>query len=125
MFEVNAECDFAAGHALRGYFGKCENKHGHNYKVHATVAGESLDEIGSLIDFKVLCSAMNRVLDQLDHQYLNNIPPFTEVNPSAENIANYIFHQIQVQLKETGKGKAQLLKVKAWETDRNSATYFE
>jgi len=93
MFEVSVEDTFAAGHALRGYRGKCENPHGHNYKVQITLAGDSLDPIGLLYDFKDLKAAMGEVVDRLDHQYLNDIAPFQEQNPSAENMARYFYQE--------------------------------
>ena len=99
MFEVSVEDSFAAGHALRGYRGKCENPHGHNYKVRITLHGEQLDNIGLLFDFKDLKAAMNQVIDRLDHQYLNDIAPFKELNPSAENMAKYFYEECNTLLR--------------------------
>ena len=125
MFEVCVENSFSAGHALRGYQGKCENPHGHNYKVRVTLAGDTLNNIGLLVDFKELKSVMNQAIDQLDHQYLNDIEPFREENPSAENIARHIYRSIKARLiLETG-GSIQIKKVKVWETASSAATYFE
>src|SRR5436853_3360467 len=98
MFEVSVEESFAAGHALRGYRGKCENPHGHNYKVRITLQGDRLDNIGLLWDFKELKTAMNQVIDRLDHQYLNDIEPFKQDNPSAENIAKYFYQETRERL---------------------------
>jgi 6-pyruvoyltetrahydropterin/6-carboxytetrahydropterin synthase len=125
MFEINAEGGFAAGHALRGYRGKCENQHGHNYKVLVTLGGEKLNEIGLLIDFGDLRAMMNQVFDKLDHQNINDLPDFKETNPSAENLASYIYHEMQTLLCKAGNTQVRLLRVRVWETDRNSATYFE
>jgi 6-pyruvoyltetrahydropterin/6-carboxytetrahydropterin synthase len=125
MFEVCVENSFSAGHALRGYQGKCENPHGHNYKVRVTLAGDALNNIGLLVDFKELKSVMNQAIDQLDHQYLNDIEPFREENPSAENIARHLYRSIKARLiLETG-GSVQIKKVKVWETASSAATYFE
>ena len=121
MFEVTIEETFAAGHALRNYRGKCENVHGHNYRCQVTVEGEELNEIGLLVDFVELKRALHSVVDRLDHQWLNDYPPFNVINPSAENIAKYIYDEIQSGL-ETKNG-ARLAAVKLWETDTASAIY--
>src|SRR5882672_9928759 len=84
MFEVTVEDTFAAGHYLRNYKGKCENPHGHNYKVRVTLAGKELDKAGLLLDFKDLREVMKHVIDRLDHQMINDLEPFTTINPSAE-----------------------------------------
>ena len=125
MFEVSVEDTFAAGHALRGYRGKCENPHGHNYKVQITLSGESLDNIGLLYDFKDLKAAMGEVVDRLDHQYLNDIAPFNEQNPSAENMARYFYQECTAKLKTATGGRVHVKQVKIWETDTTTATYFE
>ena len=125
MFEVSVEDTFAAGHALRGYRGKCENPHGHNYKVRITLAGESLDTIGLLYDFKDLKAAMNQIIDRLDHQYLNDIEPFKVENPSAENMARFFYHEANSRLRATTDGRVRVKEVKIWETDTTTATYFE
>jgi 6-pyruvoyltetrahydropterin/6-carboxytetrahydropterin synthase len=125
MYEVSVEDSFAAGHALRGYRGKCENPHGHNYKVQVTLMGEKLDNIGLLLDFRELKNAMNSVIDRLDHQYLNDIAPFIELNPSAENMAKYFYDEIGRSLHEKTDGRVRVKHVKLWETDTTTATYFE
>ncbi len=125
MFEVSVEDTFAAGHALRGYRGKCENPHGHNYKVRITLAGEELDTIGLLYDFKDLKAALGEVMDRLDHQYLNDIDPFRELNPSAENMARYFYRELGSILRKSTNGRVHVKQVKIWETDTTTATYFE
>ena len=125
MFEVSVEDTFAAGHALRGYRGKCENPHGHNYKIRITLSGEELDNIGLLYDFKDLKAAMGEVVDRLDHQYLNDIAPFTELNPSAENMARYFYQECTARLKSKTEGRVRVKEVRVWETDTSIATYFE
>jgi len=121
MFEITIEETFAAGHALRNYKGKCENVHGHNYRCQVTVTGEELDEIGLLVDFVELKKVVHGVLDRMDHQWLNEFPPFDVLNPSAENMARYIYDEVSLGLK-TQRG-VRLDAVKLWETDTASATY--
>lgn len=120
MFEVSVEYAFAAGHALRGYKGKCENVHGHNYKVQVTVAGERLDSTGLLIDFVELRAVIKTLVERLDHRFLNDLPPFDQINPSAENLAKYLSDELEPTLRERS---ASLRKVTVWETDTTSATY--
>ena len=121
MFEVTVEQTFAAGHALRNYKGKCENVHGHNFKVQVVIEGERLDETGLLVDFLDVKSSMRAVIDRLDHVFLNDISPFDVKNPSAENIAEYFFTEISANLKAAVP--IRLREVKVWETDIQSATY--
>ena len=120
MFEISAEYTFAAGHALRGYKGKCENVHGHNYKVQVTVAGDSLNSIGLLMDFVDLRAAIKGLVDRLDHRFLNDLPPFDQLNPSAENLAKYFYDGLEPQVREQGN---RVSAVKVWETDTTSATF--
>ncbi len=122
MFEVTVEETFAAGHALRGYKGKCENVHGHNYRVRVTLAGPKLDPIGLLYDFVHLKEIMRRVIGSLDHKFLNDYPPFDTINPSAENIAKYFYEEAAKQMKETPDG-ARIAEIKIWETDTSAAVY--
>ena len=121
MFEVSVEDTFAAGHALRNYRGKCENVHGHNYRVQVTFSGPELDSIGLLVDFVEVKKLMGAVVDRLDHQFLNELPPFDVLNPSAENIAKYFYDEISGGL---GQSKpVRLGEVRIWETDSSSAIY--
>jgi 6-pyruvoyltetrahydropterin/6-carboxytetrahydropterin synthase len=121
MFEVTIEETFAAGHALRNYRGKCENVHGHNYRCQVTFSGEQLDEIGLLVDFVELKKAVHSVLDRMDHQWLNEFPPFDKINPSAENMAKFIYDEVNAALPL--KNGARLSAVRLWETDTASAIY--
>ncbi len=121
MFEVTIEETFAAGHALRNYRGKCENVHGHNYRCEVTLQGERLDAIGLLVDFVELKKAVHEVLDRMDHQWLNDFPPFDTINPSAENMAKYIYDEVSAGLRT--KDGVRVGSVKLWETDTSSATY--
>jgi 6-pyruvoyltetrahydropterin/6-carboxytetrahydropterin synthase len=120
MYEVMIEEEFSAAHALRGYRGKCENMHGHNWKVEVYVRGEQLDQIGMLIDFRELKAATRRVMEFLDHQNLNELKPFdVEMNPSSEHLAGFILHKVAEQI---GDRRLQVYKVRVWETPSTSAT---
>jgi 6-pyruvoyltetrahydropterin/6-carboxytetrahydropterin synthase len=119
MFEVSVEESFAAGHALRGYKGKCENVHGHNYRVQLTVQGDQLDKIGLLLDFGEVKRLVRAVVARLDHQFINDLAPFDILNPSAENLAKYFYDEISANMPAS----ARLSQVKIWETDITSATY--
>jgi 6-pyruvoyltetrahydropterin/6-carboxytetrahydropterin synthase len=125
MFEVTVEDSFAAGHYLRNYKGKCENPHGHNYKVRVTLAGKELDHAGLLLDFKDLREVMRPVIDRLDHQMINELEPFTELNPSAENLAKYFFDETNIRLKKTTNGRVHVKDVTVFETDSTTAKYSE
>ena len=98
MFEVSVEETFSAGHALRGYKGKCENVHGHNYRVRVTLEGPQLDAIGLLLDFTELKRVIREIMGRLDHQFMNDLEPFKTINPSAENLAKYFYDEVTRQL---------------------------
>jgi 6-pyruvoyltetrahydropterin/6-carboxytetrahydropterin synthase len=121
MFEVCVEHTFAAGHALRDYYGKCENVHGHNYRVQVRVVGPELDKTGMLVDFVLLKRLLRGATDRMDHQFLNELEPFDRINPSAENIARYLFDEISGKLRL--ENAAELEEVKVWETDIQFAVY--
>jgi 6-pyruvoyltetrahydropterin/6-carboxytetrahydropterin synthase len=134
MFRITVEDGFAAGHALRGYRGKCENVHGHNYKVRVTLEGAELNSIGLLYDFKDLKEAIHCAIRKLDHQFLNDVSPFDVLNPSAENIAKYFHDEVSRLLSAgapvvSGSGNppsapCRVERVTVWETDTTTATYF-
>lgn len=119
MFEVCVEEMFAAGHALRGYKGKCENVHGHNYRVMVTVVGDGLDGVGMLCDFGTVKKQLRAVVAKLDHQFLNDLEPFTVLNPSAENLAKYFHDEIAPHLPDV----ARVTEVRVWETPTSAAAY--
>jgi len=125
MYEVTVEAGFSSGHYLRNYHGKCENPHGHNYKVRVTLAGQDLDPSGLLIDFKLLKQVLKPTIDRIDHQMLNDIEPFIELNPSAENIARYFYDQTSRRLSEMTDGRVRVKDCTIWETDTTTATYSE
>jgi 6-pyruvoyltetrahydropterin/6-carboxytetrahydropterin synthase len=126
MFEVTVEAGFSSGHYLRNYRGKCENPHGHNYKVFVTLIGAELDEAGLLLDFKLLKQVMRPVVDRLDHQMINDLEPFKkELNPSAENLARYFFEQTAQQLRDMTAGRVRVKDCTLYETDTSFARYYE
>ncbi len=120
MYEVSVEQSFASAHALRNYRGGCENVHGHNFRVQISVQGEHLDETGLLVDFLEVQNLMGEVIGRLDHQFLNEVSPFDEINPSAENIAKYFYDRISSGLTN---GAVRVAEVRIWETDSSSALY--
>ena len=120
MFEISADYSFAAGHALRGYKGKCEHVHGHNYKVRVTVAGEQLNAAGLLMDFVDLRGALKAIAERLDHRFMNDLPPFDTLNPTAENLAKYFCESLAPQVQ---RHCLHVESVTVWETDTTSATY--
>jgi 6-pyruvoyltetrahydropterin/6-carboxytetrahydropterin synthase len=125
MYEVTVQDTFAAGHYLRNYKGKCENPHGHNYRVRVTLQGKELDKAGLLLDFKDLKAVMKYAVDYLDHKMINDIDPFTIVNPSAENLAKFFYDQTNQNLKSVTDGRVSVKQVTIWETDTSIATYYE
>jgi 6-pyruvoyltetrahydropterin/6-carboxytetrahydropterin synthase len=122
MFEVSVDESFSAGHALRGYKGKCENPHGHNYKVRVTLEGEQLDSIGLLYDFVHLKEILRALIGAMDHRYLNDQAPFDIINPSAENIAKYLYDGTVEKMRGM-QNVPRISSVTVWETDITSATY--
>jgi len=125
MFEVTVEAGFSSGHYLRNYRGKCENPHGHNYRVLVTLAGERLDETGLLLDFKLLKNLLRPIVEYLDHQMINDLAPFTELNPSAENLARYFYQETSHQLREMTSGRVRVKDCTVFETDTSFARYYE
>jgi 6-pyruvoyltetrahydropterin/6-carboxytetrahydropterin synthase len=118
MYTIKVEASFSSAHRLREYKGKCEELHGHNWKVEIAVAKEELDKIGMLLDFRLLKRKLNSVLEKLDHKYLNDIPYFKRVNPTSENIARYIYGRLKPKV-------AALKSVTVWESDKACAVYEE
>jgi 6-pyruvoyltetrahydropterin/6-carboxytetrahydropterin synthase len=125
MYEVTVEAHFSSGHFLREYYGKCENPHGHNYRVLVTLAGAELEKNGLLLDFKILKDILKPVVNYLDHHMINDLPPFDVVNPSAENLAKYFFDETNVRLKEITAGRVKVKSSTIFETDTSQATYWE
>ncbi len=122
MFEVKVLGGFASAHYLRKYKGKCENMHGHNYKIEAVVATGKLNEIGLAVDFGDVKAALYEITETLDHKVLDELAPFKKVNPSAENISKHIYAELKKKVKLKG---VKVARVSVWETERSCATYFE
>lgn len=121
MFEVMIERNFSSAHQLRGYRGKCENLHGHNYKIEIYARGRELNHIGLLVDFVELKEAADEVVTFLDHRNINELPPFdAELNPSAENLARFILERVAARV---GDERARIYKVRCFETPTSVATY--
>jgi 6-pyruvoyltetrahydropterin/6-carboxytetrahydropterin synthase len=118
MFTVRAEAAFSAAHFLAHYHGKCENLHGHNYKVRVTARGAALDRGGMLLDFGILKKALRTVTGELDHSNLNDHPAFADGSPSAERIARFVYEKLGEALPKT-----DICLVEVFETGENRATY--
>ena len=114
--------EFASAHTLRDYPGACSRMHGHNWKLELEVVAKALDDVGMGIDFKQMKNAANEVGDRLDHRYLNDLDPFTEINPTAENIAAYMYREIAAKLNSD---TIRVAAVTLWETDRACVRYSE
>ena len=121
MFELLVETDFAAAHFLREYEGRCENLHGHNWRVEVCLQAQQLDRLGMVMDFAEVKKVLRRILADLDHGCLNEIPAFEAANPTTENIAKYIYDSLAQELPD----HVRLAKVSAWETDHCGASYFK
>ena len=119
MYELTIKAHFDAAHALRGYPGECKNLHGHTWDIEVTVAGAELDEIGIVYDFKLLKDDLNGVLATYDHVYLNEIPPFDVLSPTAENLARVIYER----LTETVDVRVSVIEVVVWESPIAKLTY--
>jgi 6-pyruvoyltetrahydropterin/6-carboxytetrahydropterin synthase len=122
MYTLTVEDNFSSAHQLRGYKGKCENIHGHNWKVVLHVQGKKLNALGLLIDFHDLKSVLKSLLSRLDHKNLNDIPPFNEINPSSENIARFIAEEISEKIKKIDKN-LKVTSVTVWESETSRCTY--
>lgn len=122
MYELTIIRSFCAAHQLRGYRGKCEDLHGHTYQVEVKVRSGFLDEVGLAADFKVLKEQTEAILSGWDHKFLNEVPPFDRVNPSAENLAAEVYHRLEAGLNGM---PVQLVSVTVWESETAGATYRE
>lgn len=120
MYELKIISQFAGAHQLRNFGGKCEELHGHNWKIEVYVTGNKLDEDGLLIDFALVKKETKKALNKLDHKFLNELEPFKSVNPSSENIARYIYESLS---KKLNNENVRVSKVTAWESDTACATF--
>jgi len=117
MYTIRVSSQFSSAHNLRGYQGKCEELHGHNWKVEVAISRRGLDSSGMVQDFKPVRHRLNSVLERLDHKYLNKVAPFDKENPTSERIARYIYEALR------GHFKGLLVSVTVWENDTSCATY--
>lgn len=122
MYEIKVRGTFSSAHNLRGYKGKCERLHGHNWAVEVSVSSDKLDKSGMVCDFSVLKKALGTILEELDHTYLNEHPYFKKANPSSENIAKYIYDRLNKRLSTMDY---RLWTVTVWENEKSCATYME
>jgi len=120
MYELVVTSQFSAAHNLRNYGGKCENLHGHNWRVEVFVRADALGKGGMVLDFSILREETEKVLETLDHQYLNDLPSFQKEEPSSENIARYIYDALEERLRPHG---LRTHKVTAWESEGAGASY--
>lgn len=122
IYTLKVLTEFASAHTLREYPGACARMHGHNWKVEVEVKAGALDRHGMAVDFKVIKTAARDIGERLDHRYLNDLEPFTEINPTAENIAAYFYRELVTALNN---GRIQVSSVTLWETDRACVRYAE
>ncbi len=120
MYRICKDFTFAAAHSIRGHTGGCERLHGHNYRVRIHLASRELNELGMVMDFADLKQIAEEVLGPFDHQVINDIPPFTERNTTAELFAQYIFEQVNHRL---AREQAEVVQVEMWENERSGASY--
>ena len=135
MYEILVKGDFSSAHNLRGYKGRCEELHGHNWKVEARFEKADLNDIGISVDFTALKAKLKGILKKIDHTHLNKVGIFKTENPSAENIARYIYTKLNALIAEevgeglkpspTKKKGLSLKSVSVWESDTSCATYYE
>ena len=118
MYTIKVRSKFSSAHNLRGYQGKCEALHGHNWNVEVEVSALEVDDTGMVLDFTELKRILNEIVGELDHKYLNDIEYFKAVNPTSENIARYVHEKILYKNPDLNVSK-----VIVWETETSSATY--
>ena len=122
MYEVSIIKSFSAAHMLKAVGGKCEELHGHNFKVEATVTAQELDQSGISIDFRNVKEWLQEILDTLDHKHLNELTSLLGENPSSENIARYIYKEMKLKVRQT---ELKVARVKVWESESAAVTYKE
>lgn len=125
-FGVKIRVEFPAAHHIRGYEGECARPHGHNFKVEVEASTQGLSDIGIALDFRDLKKMAKEIADRFDHQDLNTIEPFTDINPTAETLSQYFFETLERGLRSNpNTQKVTLKRVTVWENDRSAATYGE
>lgn len=123
MYELTVRAAFEAAHFIDGYDGKCARLHGHNWFVEAVVRGNELDGLGMLVDFKTIKTELNKILDDFDHRYLNELETFAKDNPTAENLARKIFERLAAS--NIFSGATKLYAVKVYESPNSCVTYYD
>ena len=122
MFKLIVKKEFSSAHILHGHPGNCKRMHGHNWLVEAEVEGDNTNEIGMVIDFKDIKNNLKEIISMLDHQFLNDLEPFINENPTAENISKYIYKELSNNINTD---TIKVSKIKLWETNNSAVTYTE
>lgn len=122
MFELDIEREFSAAHCLKGYKGNCAERHGHNWTVQVFIKSEGLDELGIAVDFKVLKSELDSILESLDHKDLNCLEAFANCNPTSERLAQHIYRRLA---SKVNGGGVKVSRVRVCESRSSGASYFE
>jgi len=122
MYKINVTSHFSAAHNLREYPGLCKNIHGHNWKVRICLNCETIDELGMAVDFTVAKKWLDILMEELDHKHLNTIEPFTEINPTSENIAKYLYTKLKGMVNIEG---CSVHEIEVWESEKSSLVYSE
>ena len=122
MFKLIVKKEFSSAHILHGHPGNCKRMHGHNWLVEAEVQGNNINEIGMVIDFKAIKNNLKTIISKLDHQFLNDLEPFINNNPTAENISKYIYKELS---KNINTDNIKVSEIKLWETNNSAVTYTE
>jgi 6-pyruvoyltetrahydropterin/6-carboxytetrahydropterin synthase len=122
MFKLIVKKEFSSAHILHGHPGNCKRMHGHNWLVEAEVEGDNTNEIGMVIDFKDIKNNLKEIISSLDHQFLNDLEPFINENPTAENISKYIYKELSNNINTDN---IKVSKIKLWETSNSAVTYTE
>lgn len=121
MYVVSVQAHYDSAHFLRNYKGKCERLHGHRYVVELALAQTELDVAGIAFDFVVVKRSLRELANQLDHENLNDLEPFTEIEPSAENQAKWFWDELKRRFPE--EIAAAMLYTRVWETPTQWAQY--
>jgi 6-pyruvoyltetrahydropterin/6-carboxytetrahydropterin synthase len=125
VYEVAKELTFSAAHQIRMHGGKCERLHGHNWRVRITARASELNRIGMVVDFADVQRILHELCARFDHQNMNEVPPFVEVNTTAENLARYFYVEANRELQAREGGRVRVSKVEVWENHGSLATYRE
>jgi 6-pyruvoyltetrahydropterin/6-carboxytetrahydropterin synthase len=125
VFEISKDFMFSAAHQIRFHGGKCERLHGHNWRVRVHARASSLNRIGMVVDFADLQRLVAEACARFDHQNVNEVPPFDEVNTTAENLARFFYQEVDRRLLESESGRVRVSKVEVWENQGSLAVYRE